>query len=317
VNYLERRVDKMVKVIELFAGVGCQRQALKNIGINHEIIGISEIDKYAINSYNQLHGETHNFGDISKIEKLPKADLWTYSFPCQDLSMAGDMKGIKEGTRSGLLHEVERLLEVSEKPKFLLLENVKNLVSKNFKEDFDKWIKKLEEMGYKNYWKVLNAKDYNIPQNRERVFVVSILEGKEFEFPEKLKLEILLRDLLEKEMNIDPKRFIKKEYTLTGKSIGIVAMKNDGNFEQGKRIYGIDGYINTIPAKDRGVNNILLDDGRIRKITTREAWRLMGWKDEQFDKIKGIPNGQLYQQAGNGIVVKVLEEIFKKMFEED
>ena len=307
----------MVKVIELFAGVGCQRQALKNIGINHEIIGISEIDKYAINSYNQLHGETHNFGDISKIEKLPKADLWTYSFPCQDLSMAGDMKGIKEGTRSGLLHEVERLLEVSEKPKFLLLENVKNLVSKNFKEDFDKWIKKLEEMGYKNYWKVLNAKDYNIPQNRERVFVVSILEGKEFEFPEKLKLEILLRDLLEKEMNIDPKRFIKKEYTLTGKSIGIVAMKNDGNFEQGKRIYGIDGYINTIPAKDRGVNNILLDDGRIRKITTREAWRLMGWKDEQFDKIKGIPNGQLYQQAGNGIVVKVLEEIFKKMFEED
>ena len=307
----------MVKVIELFAGVGCQRQALKNIGINHEIIGISEIDKYAINSYNQLHGETHNFGDISKIEKLPKADLWTYSFPCQDLSMAGDMKGIKEGTRSGLLHEVERLLEVSEKPKFLLLENVKNLVSKNFKEDFDKWIKKLEEMGYKNYWKVLNAKDYNIPQNRERVFVVSILEGKEFEFPEKLKLEILLRDLLEKEMNIDPKRFIKKEYTLTGKSIGIVAMKNDGNFEQGKRIYGIDGYINTIPAKDRGVNNILLDDGRIRKITTREAWRLMGWKDEQFDKIKGIPNGQLYQQAGNGIVVKVLEEIFKKMFKED
>jgi len=307
----------MVKVIELFAGVGCQRQALKNIGINHEIIGISEIDKYAINSYNQLHGETHNFGDISKIEKLPKADLWTYSFPCQDLSMAGDMKGIKEGTRSGLLHEVERLLEVSEKPKFLLLENVKNLVSKNFKEDFDKWIKKLEEMGYKNYWKVLNAKDYNIPQNRERVFVVSILKGKEFEFPEKLKLEILLRDLLEEEMNIDPKRFIKKEYTLTGKSIGIVAMKNDGNFEQGKRIYGIDGYINTIPAKDRGVNNILLDDGRIRKITTREAWRLMGWKDEQFDKIKGIPNGQLYQQAGNGIVVKVLEEIFKKMFEED
>jgi len=307
----------MIKVIELFSGIGCQRQALKNINVNHEVIGISEIDKYAIDSYYQLHGKTFNFGDISKIKKLPKVDLWTYSFPCQDLSMAGNMKGMKKGTRSGLLHEVERLLEVSEKPKYLLLENVKNLVSKKFKKDFDKWCSKLEELGYRNYWKVLNAKDYGIPQNRERVFMVSILENKKFEFPEKIELKLLLRGFLEKEENVDKKRFINKSYTLTGKNIGIVAMKDDGNFEQGRRVYGINGYINTIPAKDRGVNNILLDDGRIRKITVREAWRLMGWKDKEFDAIKNIPNSQLYQQAGNGIVVKVLEKIFKNLFKQE
>lgn len=147
-----------MKVIELFAGIGSQTQALKNIGVEHEVIGISEIDKYAIKSYEAIHGKVNNFGDITKIEKLPYCDLLTYSFPCQDISVAGKQEGIKEGTRSGLLYEVERLLEVSEKPKYLLLENVKNLVGKGHKADFDKWLNRLEEMGYNNYWKVLNGR---------------------------------------------------------------------------------------------------------------------------------------------------------------
>lgn len=174
----EYTTENPLRLIELFAGIGSQTQALTNIGIAHKVVAISEIDKYAIQSYEAIHGIANNLGDIRKIEELPDADLWTYSFPCQDISVAGKGAGIKEGTRSGLLFEVERLLRVaSEKgtlPKYLLLENVKNLVSKKFKADFDKWLDFLAELGYTNYWKVLNAKDYGIPQNRERVFCVSI-----------------------------------------------------------------------------------------------------------------------------------------------
>ena len=143
-------------------------------------------------------------------------DLWTYSFPCQDLSQAGKQAGIKEGTRSGLLYEVERLLEDSvnkgTQPKYLLLENVKALVSKKFMPDFQRWLDKLEQLGYNNYWQVLNAKDYGIPQNRERVFVVSIrkdIDTQGYSFPEKQKLELRLKDMLES--NVDEKYYLSEE----------------------------------------------------------------------------------------------------------
>lgn len=192
-----------MKIIELFAGYGSQAFALKNLGFEVES-KISEIDKYAIQAYEQLHGKTFNYGDISKIKSLGDADLWTYSFPCQDLSVAGKQAGISEGTRSGLLYEVERLLEIAaknkNKPKYLLLENVKALVSKKFKPDFDRWLDKLEKLGYNNYWQVLNAKDYGIPQNRERVFVVSIrkdIDTKGYKFPSPVPLQKRLKDMLE------------------------------------------------------------------------------------------------------------------------
>ena len=168
-----------LKVNELFAGIGAFRKALINLNIPHEIVGVSEIDKYAIKSYEAMYGETRNYGDISKVEQLDYADLWTYGFPCQDISLAGDMKGIVKGeTRSGLLHEVERLLEVAKEegmlPKFLIMENVKNLVSKKFIGDFQRWIDKLSDLGYTTEWKTLIASDYGIPQRRERVFAVSV-----------------------------------------------------------------------------------------------------------------------------------------------
>lgn len=168
---------KMIKVNELFAGIGAFKCALDNLDIPHEIVGISEIDKYAIASYNAMWGDTRNYGDISKIEKLDYADLWTYGFPCQDISTAGKGAGIVKGeTRSGLLYEVERLLlesqKVDELPKYLIMENVKNLVGKKFRADFERWLDVLETLGYKNYWQVLNAKDYGIPQNREREYFV-------------------------------------------------------------------------------------------------------------------------------------------------
>lgn len=171
----------MLTVNELFAGIGAFRKALIRLGIPHEIVGISEIDKYAIKSYNAIYGETRNYGDISKVERLDYADLWTYGFPCQDISLAGQLKGIVKGeTRSGLLYEVQRLLAQAQSddalPKYLIMENVKNLVSKKFRPDFEGWLGWLDELGYNNYWKVLNAVDYGIPQNRERESSVSVSE---------------------------------------------------------------------------------------------------------------------------------------------
>lgn len=241
----EYTTENPLRLIELFAGIGSQTQALTNIGIAHKVVAISEIDKYAIQSYEAMHGKANNLGDIRKIEELPDADLWTYSFPCQDISVAGKGAGIKEGTRSGLLFEVERLLRVaSEKgtlPKYLLLENVKNLVSKKFKADFDKWLDFLSELGYTNYWKVLNAKDYGIPQNRERVFCVSIRgEHEPFVFPKPKELTIRLRDMIDETVD---ERFYLKESTIRSILRSTFNSRRDS-------IRPGDGLANTLLARD-------------------------------------------------------------------
>jgi DNA (cytosine-5)-methyltransferase 1 len=200
-----------MKVLELFAGYGSQALALENLGIEFTS-DISEIDKYAIQAYNQLHGETHNWGDITKIDetKLPYYDLITYSSPCQDFSVAGLGKGGDEGsgTRSSLLWECERIIRAV-KPKYLLMENVKNLVGKKHKHNFIRWLRVLEMMGYQNFWKVLNAKDYGVPQNRERVFVVSILGCGQYLFPNPKKLEKRLKDVLE--TKVDEKYYLSQD----------------------------------------------------------------------------------------------------------
>src|SRR5574344_1818533 len=205
----------MLTVNELFAGIGSQAAALERLGIDFKVVGIAEIDKYAIKSYEAIHGPARNYGDISKIEKLDYADFWTYSFPCQDISVAGKQRGINENTRSGLLYEVERLLYRSvmygEQPKYLMLENVKNLVGKKFKPQFEAWIKRLDELGYNTYWKVLNAKNYGIPQNRERVLAISIRKDIDtgYEFPIGFDNGKRLKDILESE--VDEKYYISNE----------------------------------------------------------------------------------------------------------
>ncbi len=203
----------MIKVIELFAGIGAQRQGLKEACIEHEVVAISEIDKYALKVYESLHGETPNFGDIKHIDRLPKADIWTYSFPCTDISISGKMDGFEKGsnTKSSLLWEVQRLLETANKenelPRYLLLENVKNLISKRFKTYFNEWLEFLENLGYKNFYKVINSKDYGIPQNRERIFMLSIWdENATYNFPTSVPLTTKLKDLLEEK--VDEKYFL-------------------------------------------------------------------------------------------------------------
>ena len=213
-----------LKVTTLFSGIGAQEAGLKRLGVDFEMVGMCEIDKYAIKSYEGINGPTHNYGDISKIDRLDYADLLVYSSPCVDFSLAGKQAGLIDTdgkqTRSGLLLEVGRLLmKMSDEkilPKYLLMENVKNLVGKKFKPAFDIWLKALEAIGYNNYWKVLNAKDYGVPQNRERVFVVSIRKDVDthgYTFPEPFKLNRRLKDVLE--TNVDEKYYLKQELVET------------------------------------------------------------------------------------------------------
>lgn len=285
----EYTAENPLRLVELFAGIGSQTQALTNIGIAHKVVAISEIDKYAIQSYEAMHGTANNLGDIRKIEELPDADLWTYSFPCQDISVAGKGAGIKEGTRSGLLFEVERLLRVaSEKgtlPKYLLLENVKNLVSKKFKTDFDKWLDFLAELGYTNYWKVLNAKDYGIPQNRERVFCVSIRgEHKPFVFPKPKELTIRLRDMIDETVD---ERFYLKESTIRSILRSTFNSRRDS-------IRPGDGLANTLLARDwRGPQCVQVGE------VVGEKWDKMHDISKRVYEPDGIAPTVHCQQGGN------------------
>lgn len=238
----------------LFSGIGAQEAALKRLGLNFKVIGISEIDKYAIQSYEAINGPTHNYGDITQIERLDYADLWTYSSPCQDFSTAGKQKGIYNAdgslTRSGLLKHVERLLTDSvlfgTQPKYLLMENVKGLVSKKFKPDFLNWLDKLEQLGYNNYWQVLNAKDYGIPQNRERVFVVSIrkdVDTKGYKFPEKIPLTRKLKDVLES--------VVDEKYYLSDKAVKGFLKHNENHIGRTGFVWkprDLEGYASTLRA---------------------------------------------------------------------
>ncbi len=197
---------------------------------NVECVGISEIDKYALMSYEAIHGDLHNYGDITKIngKDLPEIDILTWSFPCQDLSKAGQQKGLNN-TRSGLGYEVIRIVEEMEvKPKVLLMENVTNLLSYRFKRGWNILYNEIEKLGYTNYVETLNAKDYGVAQNRDRVFMVSILGKYTYTYPKKIRLKKKLKDYLE--ANVDDK------YYLSDKMMAYFTDMTDRNgFVRGKR----------------------------------------------------------------------------------
>ena len=286
---MEYTEQNPLRLIELFAGIGSQTQALKNIGVPHKVVAISEIDKYAIQSYEAIHGKVNNLGDIRAIEALPDADFWTYSFPCQDISVAGKGAGIKEGTRSGLLFEVERLLiraaEDGTLPKYLLLENVKNLVSKKFKADFDRWLSFLSSLGYTNYWQILNAKDYGIPQNRERVFCVSIRgDHTPFVFPEKQELKLRLRDMIDEV--VDEKYYLKEST--------IRSIINSTFNSRRDSIKSGDGVANTLMARDwKGPQCVQVGE------VVGEKWDKMHDISRRVYEPSGISPTVHCQQGGN------------------
>ena len=221
-DYLRQpfKIKGKIRLIELFAGVGSQAMALRNIGADFEHYRVVEFEKHAVDSYNAIHGTHFEPLDITEIKGIDlgivnTADftyLLTYSFPCTDLSVAGLMQGMSKGsgTRSGLLWEVERLLnEVDELPQVLLMENVPMVHSDDNMKDFQDWIDFLTEKGYSNYWQDLNAKDYGVAQNRQRCFMVSILGEYQYKFPRTRPLDKVMKDYLEQ--NVDEKYYISSK----------------------------------------------------------------------------------------------------------
>ena len=222
-------INKPIRLITLFSGIGSQEMAMRDIGADFEIHFMCEFDKYAVQSYNAIHGTNFKPSDIRDIHgsdlKVTDKDkycyLMTYSFPCTDLSVAGKMKGMSKAdwengnsTRSGLLWEVERILKECKKdelPQILLMENVPQVHAEQNMADFESWLAFLRSRGYHNHWQDLNAKDYGIPQNRDRCFCVSILSDDfvDFEFPKPVKLNTVMRDFLEDQ--VDEKYYIKSE----------------------------------------------------------------------------------------------------------
>lgn len=355
----------MIKILELFGGIGACSKALEKLGIEYEIADYVEIDKYAVKSFNAMHGTNFEPQDICEWDKDINVDLIMHGSPCQDFSLAGKQAGGDEGsgTRSSLMYETIRIVEKL-KPKYVIWENVKNVISKKHKHNFDAYITKMRLLGYQSYYQVLNAKDYGIPQNRERVFVISIRSDVNsygchvfnYKFPPKQELKLKLKDLLED--NVDEKYIIsdnlikyynkkirqkwRKELHLD-KEISsticnparnnindtFITYKEYTNFyviPRGSDGKLINGSYNRVWKEEKQVGTINLtkiqeigkkdenNDLKIRKLTPKECWRLMGFDDEDFEKAEKVnSNAQLYKQAGNSIVVNVLEAILQEL----
>ena len=213
--------ENPLRVFTAFSGYDSQCLALNRLGIAYDLVGWSEIDPAAIKAHDALFPQyaDRNYGDISKIDwsQVPDFDLFTYSSPCTDFSNAGAQAGGEEGsgTRSSLLWECRKTI-LAKKPKYLMFENVKALTSDKFKYLFEKWCKELESYGYANFHQVLNAKNYGVPQSRERIFMISILRTDDepdpyYEFPKPVKLEKCVEDILEDD--VPEKYYMKPEVT--------------------------------------------------------------------------------------------------------
>jgi DNA (cytosine-5)-methyltransferase 1 len=226
------KLPKQVKLFEAFAGIGCQRMAFEKAGIDYKVVGISEIDKHALKSYDAMHGECPNFGSITEIKgkDMPEIDVFTYSFPCTDLSRAGKQKGLGD-TRSGLVFEVLRILhemkDTNNLPKVLIMENVTDLIGTKFLSEWLDIQYEIEQMGYSNYTFKMNAKDYGVAQNRDRVFMVSILGDYYYEEPQTIILEKRLKDYLEPDVD--------EKYYLSPAMLNAFTMEDTKGFNRAER----------------------------------------------------------------------------------
>lgn len=410
------RIEKPIRLIELFARYGSQALALKYLGVQFEHYKISEWAVPSIKAYKYMHfgddntdysaamtkddlvnyfchhhissdystplsrnqlqrmGETKlrdiynnakssnnllsvcdiSAKDLEIVENDKFTYLLTYSFPCQDLSLAGKGAGMEKGsgTRSGMLWEVERLLQEGARPQILLMENVPEVIGNKNISAFADWVSSLEKMGYTSKWKIMNATEYKVPQNRRRCFMVSWLGDYYYQFPPAQKLEIRLKDLLEDD--VDEKYYLSQktiEYFIkhteemqekgngfkfsatngdcVGKAITTRAgSRMDDNFIDCLQVWQMypksgnpqDGSFTTDGSSHKH-NNRVVEMGenlRIRKLTQKECWRLMGVKDEDFEKVAtSISKSLLYHLAGDSIEVSCLMAIFGMMLDVD
>ena len=269
----------MIRVFTAFSGYDSQCMALDRIGIDYDLVGWSEIDKYAIAAHNAVYPQyaERNYGDIAKIDwsQVPDFDLFTYSSPCQDFSTAGLQRGGERGsgTRSSLLWECERAIRAKH-PKYLVFENVSALVSKKFIRLFNEWQLLLDRMGYTNFTQVLNAKDYGVPQNRERVFMVSIRDCEQpYYFPKPIQMTKRIKDVLEDN--------VPEEYYLSDKMTEYVYSEGGKNGGYKPAIGVQDGNKPALALtanyyKTPRQGNYIKQQYGIRKLTPKECLHLMG-----------------------------------------
>lgn len=372
----------MLNVLSLFSGIGAFEKALDNLKIPFNLVGYCEIDRFASKAYSAIHdiSEDMNLKDVTKIDILDiedRVDLITYGFPCQDISYSGKGKGFidEDGkrTRSGLFFEALRIID-DYKPKFAIAENVKALVGKKYTEEFNTVLASLDEASYNNYWSVLNAEHYGIPQHRERVIIVSIRKDIDtgFTFPDQIPLDLKLVDLLDNP--IDNNYYLSERALqnlvifpeVKGASVKVAGSLNPNKVYQDRnRVLDISGSCQCLRATDyKGPPKILIREGtkkgyaealpgdginlerpnsitrrgrvgkekaqtltctcnqavvttdfKIKRLTPSECYKLMGFTAEDYKKASaaGISNSQLYKQAGNSIVVNVLEAVFTSL----
>ena len=332
----------MIKALSLFSGIGAFEKAIENLKIEHELINYCEINKYASCAYSAIHGidESYNLEDVTKIniDQLKDFDLLTHGSPCQDFSVSGRGRGGDEGTntRSSLMWNSVEIIRLK-RPDYVIWENVKGVLCKNHKHNFDKYINTLDELGYNNYYKVLNGKDSGAPQGRERIFVVSIRKdiSKNFTFKQREHKELTIRDIAEE--NVDIKYYLKGTHIKslvrefeerlnnreTSKQglLKVGDINNPNGFKMNNRVFSKDGVAPTLTT----TNPVKIVECRVRNLTPLESWRATGFSDEdywkarralenKFYKGKDRTDSQMYKMAGNSIVVNVLEDIFVELF---
>lgn len=310
----------MIKLVELFGGIGAVRKALERENIEFESVGYVEIDKNACKSYNALYNE--NYSPMSVCDyHLPEEqiDLLVHGSPCTQFSIVGLRTGGVEGsgTESSLMWETVRIIrEAKHKPKIVIWENVENTM--NYPE-YHQYIGALNELGYVSSYKVLNSLDFGIPQTRNRVFTISILNGSKFNFD---NLQTTPMEDIDKFID---RNFYSDKYRVADRTMAIQFGKLPNNPFNGKNMI-VGDYVRTILSNYAKVptSNILAIGDKYRHITEKEAWLLMGFDESDFEKAQALyPQryiggkecmcGILYRQAGNSIVVQVLQAILREL----
>lgn len=317
-----------LRVLSLFSGIGAFEKALTNIGIDFELINYCEFDKHAAKSYSLIHNvdEVLNLGDITMVDEseVKECDMITYGFPCQSFSVQGKKLGFEDKEKGGLFFETMRIAKKI-KPKYLIAENVKNLVSHDNGNTFSTILNTLDDCGYNNYYKVMNSVDFGVPHRRERIFIVSIrkdIDDGKFIFPDGEGTNIKVEDIIDQECTCrhvkeSLKKYFDNMYHKNFKSKDNIVKVFDGvsqgyftsSFSQ-NRIYSIDG---VCPTLTTGYDSpVFLEVGGL--LNGKERFLLQGFTVNDYNKVKGIiPERQIAKQAGNSITVNVLECIFRKL----
>lgn len=308
-------MTKPVQILELFGGIGSPRCALRNLGIPTKAIDYVEIDEKAVRSYNAMFDSELPYKAQTVVGWNLKPDILIHGSPCQDFSIAGKQKGADEGseTKSSLMWETIHIIEQMGKwkPKYVIWENVKNVRSKYMVHNHDRYISELDNLGYTSNFELLDARDFGLPQARQRYFTISCLSGEIFNFDSLIRTQ--MRDIND---FLESNECVSSVYDVTQPSVYSVIGKKGI-----KRATVIKDFAFTITTRQDRTPAQVIDcgNGRYRYLTERECWRLQGYDDKDFEAAKSVHKRRgkyytsLYRQAGNSIPVTIFESIFRKI----